>query len=140
MCIRHLYVTEHSIAPNLLPCDNGLHFHRCHAGTVVGQLASSHTSCQVSYAIGQTDQALPILHAQAWLVPFVMVLVVAITIHSVGHPRHWPRNPLFDTVFDPLHVILSPLGSTSHTGVASRRGGLVAGGIAVPSSLCCRWT
>ncbi|GFH20610.1 hypothetical protein HaLaN_17760, partial [Haematococcus lacustris] len=59
---------------------------------------------------------------------------------STGHPRHWPRNSLFDTVFDPLHVILSPLGSTSHNGVASRRAGLVAGGISVPSSLCCRWT
>ncbi|GFH32173.1 hypothetical protein HaLaN_31350, partial [Haematococcus lacustris] len=57
-----------------------------------------------------------------------------------GHPRHWPRNSLFDTVFDQLHVILSPLGSTSHHGAASRRGGLVAGGISVPSSLCCRWT
>ncbi|KAJ9532964.1 hypothetical protein QJQ45_018050, partial [Haematococcus lacustris] len=57
-----------------------------------------------------------------------------------GHPRHWPRNSLFGTVFDPLNVILPPLGSTSHSGVASRRGGLVAGGISVPSSLCCRWT
>ncbi|GFH31705.1 hypothetical protein HaLaN_30797 [Haematococcus lacustris] len=89
-----------------------------------------------------------------------------------GHPRHWPRNSLFGTVFDALHVILPPLGSTSHNGVASRlgpllsivlhclddlisfamsfsirlyacrnrRGGLVAGGISVPSSLCCRWT
>ncbi|KAJ9515492.1 hypothetical protein QJQ45_016483, partial [Haematococcus lacustris] len=47
---------------------------------------------------------------------------------------------LFDTVSDPFHVILSPLASTSHNGVASRRGGLVAGGIFVPSSLCCRWT
>ncbi|GFH33527.1 hypothetical protein HaLaN_32912, partial [Haematococcus lacustris] len=57
-----------------------------------------------------------------------------------GHPRHWPRNSLFGTVFYPLHVILPPLGSTSHNGVASRRVGLVAGGISVPSSLCCRWT
>ncbi|GFH32825.1 hypothetical protein HaLaN_32112 [Haematococcus lacustris] len=40
--------------------------------------------------------------------------------YAAGHPRHWPRNSLFDTVFDPLHVILSPLGSTSHYGVASR--------------------
>ncbi|GFH21212.1 hypothetical protein HaLaN_18467, partial [Haematococcus lacustris] len=37
-----------------------------------------------------------------------------------SHPRHWPRNSLFDTVFDPFHVILSPLASTSHNGVASR--------------------
>ncbi|KAJ9513710.1 hypothetical protein QJQ45_015468 [Haematococcus lacustris] len=59
---------------------------------------------------------------------------------QAGHPRHWPRNSLFDTVFDPLHVILSPLGSTSYNGVASRRGGLVAGGISVPSSLCCHRT
>ncbi|GFH22958.1 hypothetical protein HaLaN_20499 [Haematococcus lacustris] len=59
---------------------------------------------------------------------------------ATGHPRHWPRNSLFDTVFDPQHVILSPLGSTSHNGVASRRGGLVAGRISVPSSLCCRRT
>ncbi|KAJ9516717.1 hypothetical protein QJQ45_027127 [Haematococcus lacustris] len=59
---------------------------------------------------------------------------------DTGHPRHWPRNSLFGTVFDPLHVILPPLGSTSHNGVASRRGGLVAGGISVPSSLCCHWT
>ncbi|KAJ9507622.1 hypothetical protein QJQ45_019189 [Haematococcus lacustris] len=57
-----------------------------------------------------------------------------------GHPRHWPRNSLFDTVFDPLHVILSPLGSTSYTGVASRRDEMVARGISVPSSLCCRRT
>ncbi|GFH06685.1 hypothetical protein HaLaN_01355 [Haematococcus lacustris] len=53
---------------------------------------------------------------------------------------HWPRSSLFNTVFDPLHAILSPLGSTSHNGVVSRRGGLVAGGISVPSSLCCRRT
>ncbi|KAJ9510150.1 hypothetical protein QJQ45_015622, partial [Haematococcus lacustris] len=91
---------------------------------------------------------------------------------NAGHPRHWPRNSLFGTVFDPLHVILPPLGSTSHNGVASRLGPLlsivlhclddlisfamsssiclyacrnrrdelVAGGISVPSSLCCRWT
>ncbi|GFH10121.1 hypothetical protein HaLaN_05379 [Haematococcus lacustris] len=39
---------------------------------------------------------------------------------TAGHPRHWPRNSLFGTVFDPLHVILPPLGSTSHNGVASR--------------------
>ncbi|KAJ9512595.1 hypothetical protein QJQ45_018900 [Haematococcus lacustris] len=57
-----------------------------------------------------------------------------------SRPRHWPRNSLFGTVFDPLHVILPPLGSTSHNGVASRRGGLVAGSISVPSSLCCHWT
>ncbi|KAL6753786.1 hypothetical protein V8C86DRAFT_3028560, partial [Haematococcus lacustris] len=44
-----------------------------------------------------------------------------------GHPRHWPRNSLFGTVFDPLHVILPPLGSTSHNGVVSRRDELVAG-------------
>ncbi|GFH32231.1 hypothetical protein HaLaN_31418, partial [Haematococcus lacustris] len=44
-----------------------------------------------------------------------------------GHPRHWPRNSLFGTVFDPLHVILPPFGSTSHNGVASRRDELVAG-------------
>ncbi|GFH21923.1 hypothetical protein HaLaN_19309, partial [Haematococcus lacustris] len=37
-----------------------------------------------------------------------------------GHPRHWPRNSLFGTVFDPLRVILPPLGSTSHSGVACR--------------------
>ncbi|KAJ9531514.1 hypothetical protein QJQ45_015021 [Haematococcus lacustris] len=79
---------------------------------------------------------------------------------------------LFGTVFDPLHVILPPFGSTSHSGVASRLGPLlsivlhclddlisfamsfficpyacrnrrdelVAGGISVPSSLCCRRT
>ncbi|KAJ9524550.1 hypothetical protein QJQ45_024139, partial [Haematococcus lacustris] len=41
------------------------------------------------------------------------------------HPRHWPRNSLFGTVFDPLHVILPPLGSTSHSGVASRLGPLL---------------
>ncbi|GFH08275.1 hypothetical protein HaLaN_03210 [Haematococcus lacustris] len=29
---------------------------------------------------------------------------------TTGHPRHWPRNSLFGTVFDPLHVILPPLG------------------------------
>ncbi|GFH18244.1 hypothetical protein HaLaN_15014, partial [Haematococcus lacustris] len=23
--------------------------------------------------------------------------------HTPGHPRHWPRNSLFGTVFDPLH-------------------------------------
>ncbi|GFH29753.1 hypothetical protein HaLaN_28468, partial [Haematococcus lacustris] len=63
-----------------------------------------------------------------------------LTANPAGHPRHWPRNSLFGTVFDPLHVILPPLGSTSHNGVASRRGGMVAGGISVPSSLCCRWT
>ncbi|GFH27621.1 hypothetical protein HaLaN_25977, partial [Haematococcus lacustris] len=57
-----------------------------------------------------------------------------------GHPRHWPRNSLFGTVFDPLRVILPPSGSTSHNGVASRRDELVAGGISVPSSLCCRRT
>ncbi|GFH20675.1 hypothetical protein HaLaN_17835 [Haematococcus lacustris] len=57
-----------------------------------------------------------------------------------GHPRHWPRNSLFGTVFDPLHVILLPLGSTSHSGVASRRDELLAGGISAPSSLCCRRT
>ncbi|KAJ9533435.1 hypothetical protein QJQ45_026486 [Haematococcus lacustris] len=43
-----------------------------------------------------------------------------------GHPRHWPRNSLFGTVFDPLHVILPPLGSTSHNGVASRLGPLLS--------------
>ncbi|KAJ9531867.1 hypothetical protein QJQ45_022023 [Haematococcus lacustris] len=43
-----------------------------------------------------------------------------------GHPRHWPRNSLFGTVFDPLHVILPPLGSTSHIGVASRLGPLLS--------------
>ncbi|GFH09542.1 hypothetical protein HaLaN_04709, partial [Haematococcus lacustris] len=59
---------------------------------------------------------------------------------AAGHPRHWPRNSIFGTVFDPLHVILPPLGSTSHNGVASRRDELVAGGISVPSSLCCRRT
>ncbi|GFH15746.1 hypothetical protein HaLaN_12036, partial [Haematococcus lacustris] len=58
----------------------------------------------------------------------------------MGHPRHWPRNSLFGTVFDPLHVILPPFGSTSHNGVASRRDEFVAGGISVPSSLCCRRT
>ncbi|KAJ9520316.1 hypothetical protein QJQ45_030223 [Haematococcus lacustris] len=39
---------------------------------------------------------------------------------------HWPRNSLFDTVFEPLHVILPPLGSTSHNGVASRLGPLLS--------------
>ncbi|KAJ9513748.1 hypothetical protein QJQ45_015497, partial [Haematococcus lacustris] len=43
-----------------------------------------------------------------------------------GHPRHWPRNSLFGTVFDPLHVILPPLGSTSYNGVASRLGPLLS--------------
>ncbi|GFH15357.1 hypothetical protein HaLaN_11567 [Haematococcus lacustris] len=57
-----------------------------------------------------------------------------------GHPRHWPRNSLFGTVLDPLHVILPPLGSASHNGVASRRDELAAGAISVPSSLCCRRT
>ncbi|KAJ9532960.1 hypothetical protein QJQ45_018056 [Haematococcus lacustris] len=42
------------------------------------------------------------------------------------HPRHWPRNSLFGTVIDPLHVILPPLGSTSHNGVASRLGPLLS--------------
>ncbi|KAJ9514676.1 hypothetical protein QJQ45_028444 [Haematococcus lacustris] len=44
----------------------------------------------------------------------------------LGHPRHWPRNSLFGTVFDPLHVILPPLGSTSYNGVASRLGPLLS--------------
>ncbi|GFH06507.1 hypothetical protein HaLaN_01152 [Haematococcus lacustris] len=69
----------------------------------------------------------------------VHITVLGITIPSTlsgslhllhshpGHPRHWPRNSLFGTVFDPLHVILPPLGSTSHNGVASRRDELVAG-------------
>ncbi|GFH14398.1 hypothetical protein HaLaN_10444 [Haematococcus lacustris] len=55
-----------------------------------------------------------------------------------GHPRHWPRNSLFGSIFDPLRVILPPLSSVSHSGVASRRGGLVAGGSSVSRSLCCR--
>ncbi|KAJ9513693.1 hypothetical protein QJQ45_015448 [Haematococcus lacustris] len=44
----------------------------------------------------------------------------------MGHPRHWPRNSLFGTVFDPLHVVFPPLGSTSHNGVASRLGPLLS--------------
>ncbi|KAJ9522936.1 hypothetical protein QJQ45_023728 [Haematococcus lacustris] len=47
-------------------------------------------------------------------------------LRAGGHPRHWPRNSLFGTVFDPLHVILLPLGSTSHNGVASRLGPLLS--------------
>ncbi|GFH17258.1 hypothetical protein HaLaN_13850 [Haematococcus lacustris] len=47
-------------------------------------------------------------------------------VHVTGHPRHWPHNSLFGSVFDPLHVVLPMLGSVSHNGVASRLGALLS--------------